>query len=900
MKKTSIKIFILFALLFCISQSSVFTQDINDIGSLPEQVDLVTGTPIIRIPLWEAQDRDITIPIALNYNATGIRVAQTASWVGLGWNLNVGGVISREVKGLPDDIYIPEPNDIYDNEMYGWLFMAELYHPYGSEEHSISERVRDISIPAILSELISGFYFYEPGKNIDTEPDIYHFNFPGGSGKFVFEHDYCDINECNRKLLITPHQNLMISYSLNSITKEIDKFEIIDEAGYKYIFENKEVIYSLIIQNTNPLNPHFPDASLPYVYSFGNPNADNLHRVSNLPDGINSKRDYYNSESTKDIYTTAWHLTKIVSPMNSEANFIYETEIIENTEFTNKVFRSFREEDENLISSISVDTSTENFISRLETLRLMSVETENLLIEFQENVEERDDLPGDNIKALSKINIINKFTNPQSILREFEFSYTLFNDGYSNGDYLYDEDDGSYGAKRLKLNSIQEKNGSETYPPYIFDYYNDDGSYKLPNRFSYECDFWGFYNGNEANTFIPEIYFYHDLEDDFFRIYKIEDNTDFITFPGANRQPPIDDYDWMASIGMLTSVEFPNGGSVEYEYEPHSFIYKEDEYKGGGTRLKKIIISDNETSTQPTEVNYYYDNNGTTSGKVTALPTFGNYDPDRGKDNDETWPEFYNWSYIRHNYNNTNFTDRQVMYEKVTIDKANMGKTEYYFDIPLTLDYKDNEHELLTKIYRNTGDIDYPPSSCADSYFYSLYGEDDPGYDPENYVVNVFPYPKNIDLSWKRGNLLSLNRYQIESDGSYLPVQVVRYAYKDFYLNNIEPDTVYGIKVGFLKNCVDFPDMLYLCSKYSILTNVKNVLESKTEILYDKANPINTISTISEYNYNLLGQLAEVITTTKENTRINRITYNGEYECSVAGDDMTDALIKLQEKNILN
>ncbi|MBE7440865.1 MAG: hypothetical protein HS119_00215 [Flavobacteriales bacterium] len=42
-----------------------------------------------------------SFPLNLNY-AGGIKVDQQASWVGLGWDLNIGE-ISRQVNGLPDD-----------------------------------------------------------------------------------------------------------------------------------------------------------------------------------------------------------------------------------------------------------------------------------------------------------------------------------------------------------------------------------------------------------------------------------------------------------------------------------------------------------------------------------------------------------------------------------------------------------------------------------------------------------------------------------------------------------------------------------------------------------------------------------------------------------------------------
>jgi len=66
-------------------------------------VNLNTGVPDISIPIYELKGRSITVPISINYHAAGIRVGEIASWVGLGWALNVGGCISRSVQGLPDE-----------------------------------------------------------------------------------------------------------------------------------------------------------------------------------------------------------------------------------------------------------------------------------------------------------------------------------------------------------------------------------------------------------------------------------------------------------------------------------------------------------------------------------------------------------------------------------------------------------------------------------------------------------------------------------------------------------------------------------------------------------------------------------------------------------------------------
>lgn len=65
-------------------------------------VSLYTGLPNIDIPLFEIESGGVTVPISISYHARGIKVAEIASRVGLGWTLNAGGMISRQVRDLPD------------------------------------------------------------------------------------------------------------------------------------------------------------------------------------------------------------------------------------------------------------------------------------------------------------------------------------------------------------------------------------------------------------------------------------------------------------------------------------------------------------------------------------------------------------------------------------------------------------------------------------------------------------------------------------------------------------------------------------------------------------------------------------------------------------------------------
>lgn len=62
-------------------------------------VSYYTGVPEISVPLYTVKSREISFPVSLNYHASGIKVEDVSGFVGLGWSLNAGGVISRVAHG---------------------------------------------------------------------------------------------------------------------------------------------------------------------------------------------------------------------------------------------------------------------------------------------------------------------------------------------------------------------------------------------------------------------------------------------------------------------------------------------------------------------------------------------------------------------------------------------------------------------------------------------------------------------------------------------------------------------------------------------------------------------------------------------------------------------------------
>jgi hypothetical protein len=92
-------------------------------GDIP--VNNHTGIPQISLPIYTIKEGPLSLPIALSYHAGGLKVLETASWVGMGWALNAGGVISRSVNGAPDERLTSNVPDQY----YGYLSDSG-YHNY--------------------------------------------------------------------------------------------------------------------------------------------------------------------------------------------------------------------------------------------------------------------------------------------------------------------------------------------------------------------------------------------------------------------------------------------------------------------------------------------------------------------------------------------------------------------------------------------------------------------------------------------------------------------------------------------------------------------------------------------------------------------------------------------------
>jgi hypothetical protein len=89
-----------------------------------DMVNLQTGDFTYSVPVMEVPGPEGGYPIALSYHS-GIQTNQEATWVGLGWNLNVGA-LTRSVNGYPDDFNLENTNTRRDYWSGGYSFSVSV------------------------------------------------------------------------------------------------------------------------------------------------------------------------------------------------------------------------------------------------------------------------------------------------------------------------------------------------------------------------------------------------------------------------------------------------------------------------------------------------------------------------------------------------------------------------------------------------------------------------------------------------------------------------------------------------------------------------------------------------------------------------------------------------------
>ena len=212
--------------------------------------------------------------------------------------------------------------------------------------------------------------------------------------------------------------------------------------------------------------------------------------------------------------TDAWKLSLIETPLKDSLTFSYIDEEIIPDSLPYKSYIKYGSNQSDTVIAHQIINAEGSYIS---DKKLISIESKTGKIRFEYNNQFRLDLPSS--KNLTGIKAFSKQADDSVLIREFRFYQSYF-ESCNSIEYCTD----TKGRYRLRLDSLKEKNEFDLLPPYMF-YYDYGTNRKLPSRFSYAQDIWGFYNGQLTNnSFIPKVYIYPERTgNDRFRYYPVQD-----------------------------------------------------------------------------------------------------------------------------------------------------------------------------------------------------------------------------------------------------------------------------------------------------------------------------------------------------------------------------------------
>jgi len=151
-------------------------------------VNYSNGLPSIQIPFYTITTRSgLTIPIYISYHASGIKVNEHATQVGLGWKLSVGGMISNQPYGETDD----HTHRSYPNFENSFINSLSRFGPITEMGNLYCASPDDLSLSYQYALEVTGFAVQNGVPKLgDALPDIYYYETPTTSGKFVYDSDF--------------------------------------------------------------------------------------------------------------------------------------------------------------------------------------------------------------------------------------------------------------------------------------------------------------------------------------------------------------------------------------------------------------------------------------------------------------------------------------------------------------------------------------------------------------------------------------------------------------------------------------------------------------------------------------------------------------------------------------
>ena len=511
-----------------------------------------SGRIDLSIPLINYQDKDFDIPISLQYNSAGFKPTSPEGYTGLNWTLMAGGMIYREVNGIADDCVSVMLDPRTSHTFRGFLrsnkkYDAEKIFDNPTDFISIDYNVAGQGATPIYN-LISLNLF--KGTNIEASSDIYHFNFGKHSGKFIinFDGSVTAASQNGGKYIVDISQYHSHDPSYGKTNDSVIK--IITDDGYTYHFGGSVQAMEYMALSWDD------DPKMENPKSLG-PKEDTSSKAPQWNAVINGK-GYKN----RNDHISAYHLFKVVAPNGRELKINYKGSSID-PEFHRNPWA--------MLSNVKYCVDKKFYHNYVMNISRSST-------------------------AMSPSHILYYTLSKIALIESIEVDNNIFNFHYSDKEeHIYDQTSNLYlndftRKCGVKLDSIVQKNRDTskrieaTRLEYSYTYKRMFLSSVINNKqgrynFSYNpqtytelttknIDHWGFLGNKVSNP----TWMFPKADVERFPDPEIEGGTyvfdsQDIVYLDENREPTGENF----KDALLNKVEFPTGGYVLYEYEPHYY-----------------------------------------------------------------------------------------------------------------------------------------------------------------------------------------------------------------------------------------------------------------------------------------------------------------------------------------
>ncbi|MCB9311115.1 MAG: RHS repeat-associated core domain-containing protein [Lewinellaceae bacterium] len=777
------------------------TADASALGKKEKfSTSLFSGKANIGIPLYSLEANNRTLNVSLSYDASGVNARNHPGWVGQNWSLEAGGIITRSVKGLPDEYGMTNGSQ-YSNYNVSYIDVVQDGSFVNPTNTSTVQNLQNLGLNVLQN-----------GYALDFSADIFNFSFLGYSGSFFLDWDgqWKVISNDNIKVDFDIYggdhytvpfiENMPNTNNTKKYQHVIKGFTLIDAEGYRYTFG----IYDAA-GTSSPTGHNAVDYSLPFFHQYS--------YVPNLFPYVN------------EWTATAWHLTKVedynynvIFELNYERDYftaqiyntlrVYETFCIDpqgtHHNSGSQLTQNYDQTPQGVLQSngyLSAITTIhgEHFSFKRSNAEQKSFEwldrfADYTQFEYCPYVDCGNNYPYPFLQypGYYSFDPMGSWTNPFNGLKWKKLDSIIYckNYAYINCNVVNSVrlEYNNVSTERLKLISVHLTNDEILTNPnaehysYTIDYENFSG---LPEYLTREFDHFGYYDGSPdfRPTYLSDVYNFPLWE--------------------ANYYPSrTSNYNY-AKIGQIKALHLPTGGRIEYDFELHSYNSVMSDNRQsiinetgsiGGLRIKEMRTYDANSTNYAERKRYKYVENYQNNGQISSgiLGFKPKY----------VWTQ---WNM------NTAWSSSGYGYYESIVSENNLAELTNLFEPPVT--YKevavvneDNSYEIFKFISQEELKDQLPYTTL---------------------IPGVSPYMDFTEMGFYRGHL---KEHKFYSDANDLVKQIVNV----YDIADVLSSNQYGISTD--------PSVAYVCTPL----NLNYAFYGSARKVYFKKLKLNS-STISDY-----------------------------------------------------